>query len=263
VRVDLVELYTSVIDRKGAPVADLGRGDFSVLEDGRPQRVVRFELVRDLPIHAGVLLDTSASMLEELEDAVRAALRFFQQVITPRDRAAVITFNESHDLAVPFTNNPEVLAGGLAAVTAEGETALYDSLIYALHYFSGLKGKRALILLSDGQDVASRYRFEDALEFARRTGVAIYAIGLDLPQREFDARSKLQRLAEETGGHSFFIESAAHLDRVYERVEHELRSQYLLAYQSPEQEGGDRYRTVEVKVARPGLEARTIRGYYP
>jgi VWFA-related protein len=262
-RVDLVELYTTVIDRKGAPVADLTRADFSVLEDGRQQQVVRFELVRDLPIHAGVLLDTSASMLEELEDAVRAALRFFQQVITPRDRAAVITFNETHDLAVPFTNNPEVLAGGLAAVTAEGETALYDSLIYALHYFSGLKGKRALILLSDGQDVSSRYRFEDALEFARRTGVAIYAIGLDLPQREFDARSKLQRLAEETGGHSFFIESTGQLERVYERVEHELRSQYLLAYQSPEQEGGDRYRTVEVKVARPGLAAKTIRGYYP
>jgi VWFA-related protein len=263
VRVDLVELYATVLDRQGQPVEGLERSDFTVLEDGQPQKLLRFERVRDLPIHAGILLDTSASMLEELEDAVRAGLRFFHEVMTPRDRAAVITFNERPALAVPFTSNSEVLAGGLAALTAEGETALYDSLIYALHYFSGIQGKRALILLSDGQDVASRYSYEEALEFARRTGVAVYAIGLDLPQREFDVRSKLVRLAAETGGHHFFVEGVRHLDRVYERVQSELRSQYLLAYQSPQQEDGERYREVEVKVGKPGLEAKTVRGYYP
>ena len=130
-------------------------------------------------------------------------------------------------------------------------------------YFSGIQGKRALILLSDGQDVASRYSYEEALEFARRTGVAVYAIGLDLPQREFDVRNKLVRLATETGGHHFFIDGARHLDRVYERVQSELRSQYLLAYQSPQQEDGERFREVEVEVGKPGLEAKTVRGYYP
>jgi VWFA-related protein len=261
VRVDLVEVYATVVDRRGHPVEGLGHDDFTVLEDDRPQAVRRFERVRDRSIHAGILLDVSSSMMEELPEAVRAALRFFQLVIRPQDRAAVITFNETADLAVPFTGNQEVLAGGLATLEADGETALWDSVVYALHYFSGIKGKRAIVLLSDGLDVNSRYSFEETLDYARRSGVAVYAVGLDLPQREVEARSRLQRLAEETGGRVFFVQFARELERVYGQIEQELRSQYLLAYQSTQ--SGDRYRAVDVKVARPGLTAKTARGYYP
>ena len=141
---------------------------------------------------------------------------------------------------MPFTNDHEVLAGGLAGLTAEGETALHDSLVYALHYFSGLRGKRALILLSDGEDVGSAYTFDEALDFARRTGVPIYTIGLGVAQRDAMARTKLVRLAQDTGGRSFFIDSAEGLTSVYKRIETELRAQYLIAYQSSQgSEGGD------------------------
>src|SRR5690606_21928462 len=111
------------------------------------------------------------------------------------------------------------------------ETALYDSIIYALWYFSGVKGKRVLVLVSDGEDVRSRYRFDDVLRFARRSGVAIYAIGLGLPTRAEVARSALQRLAAETGGTAFFIDRAMELRNTYRTIEREVRSQYLLAYQ--------------------------------
>lgn len=267
VEVDFVELFTAVVDNKGRPVEGLTEKDFTVLEDGQPQQVRRFELVRDLPIYAGVLLDTSSSMGEgkgeKLEEAVKGALKFFEQVIQPKDRAAVFTFNDRPALAVRFTNQIDVLSGGLAGLTPEGNTALYDSLIYALYYFGGLKGKRAIILLSDGQDSGSHYSFNDALDYARRSGVAVYTVGIKLPPRDVDIRVKLQRLADETGGRPFFIDSARELERVFGEVETELRSQYLLAYQSPKQGKDDKFRAIEVKMSRPGLEARTIKGYLP
>jgi Ca-activated chloride channel family protein len=264
VQVDLVELYTTVVDRRGRPVAGLKREDFQVAEDGVPQRIRRFDMVKDQPIYAGILLDTSASMSERLDEAVRAALGFFEKVITPKDRAAVITFNGKPSLAVRFTNNREVLAGGVANLTAEGTTALYDSIIYALYTFGGIKGKRAIILLTDGMDEGSHYKFTDALDYARRAGVTLYTVGIHLEPNETDVRAKLQRLAEETGGRFFFVERASELAKVYAAVEADLRTQYLVAYEST-QPGGDRdkFRAVEVKLARPGLEAKTMRGYYP
>jgi VWFA-related protein len=265
VKVDLVELYTTVVDRRGRPADGLAREEFTVLEDGAEQEIVRFDRVRDLPVHAGVLIDTSSSMLEILPSATRAALTFFRDVITPKDRAAVITFAERPQLTAPFSSHHDVLAGGLAAASAEGETALWDAVVFAVHYFSGLRGKRAIVLLSDGVDTRSKYDFDEALEFARRSSVSFYIIALNTPQREIDARSKVQRLAAETGGRVFFLDRAAGMERIYSEIEEELRTQYLLAYQSAQapDRGGGKYRTIEVKVARPGLEARTIRGYLP
>ena len=261
VNVDLVELYTSANDRRGKPVADLTPADFRVREDGRPQELLRCEFVENLPIHAAVLLDTSSSMVEELEQAVAAASRFFEQLLTPRDRAAVISFADRPQLRVPFTHDPAVLAGGLARLDADGETALYDSVVYSLWYFSGIRGKRVLVLLSDGEDVKSRYGFEEVLEFARRSGVAVYAIGLGLSTTAQVARMNLQRLATETGGTAFFVERSGGFDAVYRSIERELRSQYLLAYQSDG--SGTGYRKVAVEVKRPGVSVTTVKGYYP
>jgi Ca-activated chloride channel family protein len=263
--VQFVELFTSAVDGRGRPVEGLARNDFKVYEDGVEQEVRRFELVKDVPIYAGVLLDTSGSMGDQgggkMEAAVRGALNFFENVITPKDRAAVITFADQPTLAVRFTNQQEVLAGGLAGLTPAGDTALYDSIVYGLYYFGGLKGKRAIIVLSDGQDYGSKYSFSETLEYARRSGVAIYTIGIDL--KDFETRTKLQRLSEETGGRAYLVGVTGDLTKTFEEVEKELRSQYLLAYQSSNQSRDEKFRAVEVKMAKPGLEAKTVRGYYP
>jgi Ca-activated chloride channel family protein len=260
--VDLVELYTTVVDRKGRPVEGLRQGDFSVLENRVPQTIRRFERAEDLPFHAAVVIDTSTSMADELRHAEKAALEFFEKVVTPRDRAAVVTFNDRPRLVVPFTSSLEMLAGGLAGMQAQGETALHDSVVFTLYHFGGLKGQRALILLSDGADSMSRYDFDDALEFARETGVAIYAIGLDIPTNEQEARSKLIRLCRETGGQQFFISRIAELDRVYQTIEQELRSQYLIAYQSSLEDDRS-FRRVQVELSDPTYIAKTISGYRP
>ncbi|HRC86074.1 MAG TPA: VWA domain-containing protein, partial [Thermoanaerobaculia bacterium] len=167
VSVQLVELYTTVTDRRGRPVDGLEASAFRVFEDKVEQTVRRFERVSDQPIHVVVLLDTSTSMVEELADAEKAAQQFFSTVLTPRDRGAVITFNERPSLAARFTADQDLLADGLAGLKADGETALYDALVYGLFYCSGIPGKRALVLLSDGEDVASRYGYEDVVEYAR------------------------------------------------------------------------------------------------
>lgn len=261
VDVQFVELYVSVLDREKRPILGLAEEAFTVLEDGAPQQPIRFREVDDLPIHAGILLDISASMEGRLELAQRAALAFVEQSIRPRDRAALITFNDHPNLAVKFTNELRDLAGGLAGLKAERGTALYDSLVFALHYFNGIKGQRALVVLSDGEDEHSRFPVEDALEYARRAGVAIYAIGLDLDKR--DARNKLERFADETGGRAFFVDDATRLAEIYSTIQTELRSRYYLAYQSTNTSGADDFRTVDVAVDVKGAEAKTLRGYYP
>lgn len=262
VDVELVELYTTVVDRRGRPVEGLTAADFTVNEDGTPQIIERFEQARGLPVHATLVLDTSSSMIEELPAATEAALRFFDSVLTARDRAAVVTFADHPELVARFTADRERLAQSVGGLRAEGETALYDAVVFGLHYLTGIRGKRAMILLTDGADSRSRYRFPAALEFARRTGVAIYAIGLAISTSQTEARMTLQRLAEETGGRAFFIERVAALSNVYLSIEGELRGQYLLAYSSTAA-GKDAFRTVAVKVAKPGLEAKTMAGYYP
>ena len=261
--VQLVELYTSVVDRQGRPVDDLTEADFSILEDGQAQSPVRFERVRDLPIRAGLLLDVSASMAESLELAQQAALGFFTETIGSKDRAALITFNDRPQLVVKLTNELLELGGGLAGLKAERGTALYDSIVFALYYFNGIKGQRALIVLSDGKDESSEFDFEQTLDFARRAGVTLYTIGLAFERGEGEARKALERLAGDTGGRAFFAETAEELSPIYQTIEEELRSQYLLVYQSTNAKADKKFRTVEVKLRESGVEARTIRGYYP
>ncbi|HEY0511210.1 MAG TPA: VWA domain-containing protein [Thermoanaerobaculia bacterium] len=257
--VNFVELYTSVFDRQGHPAAGLTQKDFAVSEDGARQEIARFERVTDLPIHAAVAIDVSASMDKSIDKARQAALQFLQGTIRPKDRAAVITFNDHPNLAVKFTNDIPALATGLAGLKAERGTALYDSIIFTLYYFTGVKGQRALLLLTDGKDEGSRFTFDDALEYARRAGVTIYAIGLgDDPDKR-----KLEKISGETGGRAFFLKSVDELAGIYATVEAELRSQYLIAYQSTNASGGNTFRSVDLKVNKPGLEAKTIRGYYP
>ena len=261
--VNFVELYVSAFDNRGRVAEDLTIDDVTVLEDGVEQGIRRFQKVTERPIHAGVLLDTSSSMDPELEDAEEAALGFFESVIRENDRACLIHFNDEPELVVPFTNEVSILAGGLAGLVAEGETSLHDSLIFALHYFSGLRGKRALVLISDGEDTSSEYSFADVLEFARRAGVAVYTVALGTSSRDAAARSTISRLARDTGGQSYFIDSASELRSVYKKVEIELRSQYLVTYQSTGRGPKDVFREIELKVHRKGLKAKTMRGYYP
>lgn len=262
--VRLVELFTTVLDGSGRPVQAVDPGIFRVLEDGMPQKVRIVEPVGETPIRVVTLIDNSLSMRERLEETREAALQFLQRTLRPVDQAAVITFNRTPRVAVGLTNDLEELREGLTGLLAEDQTSLYDSLAYGLQYLSGVKGQRAVLLLSDGMDRSSRLTFEQALECARRAGIAVYTIGLGLEEgARGEAGDKLRRMAAETGGRSWFVDSTAELDTVYQQIERELRSQYRISYQSSNNSPQDGFRAVRVEVAQKGMEARTISGYYP
>jgi Ca-activated chloride channel family protein len=256
-----VELYTHVVDRAGKPVEGLGAGEVHVFEDGVRQSVRLVERVEDAPLRLVTLIDNSASMRPRLEPARQAALQFLRRTLRPRDQAAVITFNRSPHVAVGLTGDLKALEDGLSGLMADEETSLYDSLIFSLQYLGGAPGQRAVLLLSDGEDHTSTFGFAEALESARRAGIAVYAIGIDLPRGT--PTEHLAKLAAETGGRSFFLRGTGELDRAYQEIERDLRSRYRISYQSSNTTPGDAFRAVRVELARPGVEARTISGYYP
>lgn len=263
--VHFVELYASVYDRRGRPVLGLTADDFEVFEEGERQTLRRFQWVDDLPLHTVLLLDTSASMEERLPGVTQAARTFLRQALSPSDRAALIPFNHQPQVAVRFSNDLDALSRQLDALRAAGSTSIYDSLVFALQYFQGIRGQKALLLLSDGEDESSRFDLTAALEAARRAGVMIYAVWLEGAKLDRPARRVLTRLADDTGGRAYFGAAMEDLPALYASILAELRSQYLLGYQSTSTLPPARFRQVEVDARADGerAEVRTIAGYYP
>ena len=264
VDVDLVELYTAVVDSRGRPVRGLSERDFRIFEEGQEQRLDRFSEVADLPVHVALVLDTSTSMTLRLPDVRRAASAFLREMVRPHDEVTIVTFDDVPRVRVDFTHDPEMLANGLEGLQARGGTALYDSILFTLDLLQEVRGQRVLVLLSDGLDERSGHTADEVRELARRAAVTLYAIGI------VDGRSRaptidralLERLAEESGGRSYFVSRTSELDDVYAEIEHDVRSRYLLAYYSSHA-GETSFRLVDVKLGQPRLAARTIRGYYP
>ena len=255
--VDLVELFASVTDATGRPVSDLAAGEFRISEDGVEQPIRGAEMVSDLPLSVGLLLDTSASMDRDLSASRVAAGRFLDSVLTSRDRATLLSFNHETRLVVPMTRSRSELHEGLEALSAWGGTTLHDSIMLTLHYFHGLGGRRALVVLTDGHDEHSRFELDELLDSAVRSGIIVHVIALG----EATDGADLKRLAEGTGGTFSRVGLSLQLSEVYAAIEQEIRSQYRLSYQSSLR--GTAFRSVEVETTRSGLEVRSLRGYYP
>ncbi len=262
VDVNLVELYTTVTDKNGLLIRGLEQGEFEVWEDGRPQRIAKFELVENLPLTLGITIDTSGSMFESLGEAQRAAVGFLDNIITPRDRCFALAFADRPMLLMKRTSDVGAIAEMLEDLRANGSTSLHDAIVTSLYYYRGVRGRRALVLLSDGEDTSSTLEFAEALEYAKRSGVSVFSIGLRIGKLDIGVRRKLEKLSTETGGRTFYIQDAADLVAVYEDIERELRSQYLVAYSSDQAGEQDQYHEVTIKVRRGKLKARTLRGYY-
>lgn len=259
--VQRVELYATVLDGRGRPVTGLSEDDFKVFDDTVEQDLLRFDTVENLAINVALLMDVSSSMRRQLELASRSARGFFETVLTPKDQASLLIFNDDIRQVVPFTSDVERLLREATGFRAWGTTRLHDSLMFTVHSFGGLSGKRALVLLSDGQDVDSDFPFRQVLEAALKSRLAVYPIVLGLEDTE--TLENLRTLATETGGRFFAIDRVEQLDRVYRRIEEELRSQYVLVYEPPPRTVRGELRRVRVEMARPGLRARTLSAYYP
>jgi Ca-activated chloride channel homolog len=259
--VHLVELPTVVL-KDGKPVDGLAQTAFKVLDEGQPVEIAKFEQVKDLPLSIGMAVDTSGSMDTRMDTAREAGAAFFQNVLKQGDKAFLVAFDSSPHLIQKWSGDLRTIQSGLAKMRPEESTALYDAVVYSLYNFLGVKGQKALILVTDGKDTISKFTYEQALEYAQRAAVPIYAIGLGIRGAEVDVKSKLNRLCAETGGTSYYIDQVADLSRIYHDIQNELRSQYVLGfYPTADVKSGGKWREVTVQTAEG--KVKTIRGYYP
>lgn len=261
----LVKVTATVRDAEGRLVGDLTRGDFEILENGRPQRITQFERGR-VPVSLGVVLDVSQSMLGQRMDDARAALRrFLVDLLEPGDEVFLMVFNHDPRLEAPWTRGPSRLRGRLDGVRPYGATAIYDALVTALPMFAHRAHDRAaVVIISDGSDTASDVTREDVRWQIRRSDAFVYAVGIDAPERRpindrVNARL-LRDVTAESGGYTEIIADSPELAPATERIAEELNHQYTLAY-APEVPPDGRYRRIVVRVRGGDYRVRARRGY--
>ena len=263
--VNLVKVTATVRDAEGRLVGDLTRGDFEILENGRPQRIMHFDQGR-VPVSLGVVLDVSQSMLGQRMDDARAALRrFLVDLLEPGDEVFLLLFNHDPKLEAPWTLGPSRLRGRLDGVRPYGATAIYDALVMALPMFADRTHDRAaVVIISDGSDTASDVTREDVRWQIRRSDAFVYAVGIDAPERRpindrVNARL-LRDLTAESGGYTEVIADSPELAPATERIAEELNHQYTLAY-APAVPPDGRYRRIVVRVRGGDYRVRARRGY--
>jgi Ca-activated chloride channel family protein len=233
-----------------------------VLDEGKPVKISKFEYVKNLPLSIGLAIDTSGSMQPRMMEAQKAVAEFFQKTLRNGDKAFVFSFDTQPQLIQKWTPHLADLNAGLSKLRAEESTALYDAIVYSLYNFLGVRGQKALVVITDGKDTSSKFTWDQAVEYARRAAVPIYGIGIGIKSTEIDVRYKFGKFCNETGGNVYYIERAEDLRKIYTDIQNELRSQYLLGFYPPaDQKPGSKWHEVTVQVDQG--RAKTIRGYYP
>jgi len=268
VNVKLVNVFVNVTDANGAFVGGLKQNDFAVFEDGRPQKIAVFERVSQMPLNLTLAIDTSGSVSKDLHAEAEAAHRFVQNILRPQDRMSLMQFSTTVSQLTPFTDKPAAIDRGLKKLHTDFATALYDAIVQGSDRLRPLEGRKALILISDGDDTIADATYPEALEHALRNEVMIYSL-IDVPVaasagRDTGGEHTLISFSQQTGGRYFYVNEGG-LDAAFQHVSEELRTQYLIGYYPQHQvPGADFHRiTVTIPRAAPGqfkLSYRT--GYY-
>jgi Ca-activated chloride channel family protein len=264
--VDEVTLHATVVDDKNRLVTDLTRNDFTVFEDGQPQKITAFRR-EDIPVAMGIVIDNSGSMRDKRQ-AVNAAAINFVKSSNPQDKVFIVNFNEDFFLDQEYTSSIPKLKDALERIEARGGTALYDAVVASSDHLkkSGLLEKKVLLVVTDGEDNASRESLEQAIRrLQEENGPTVYTIGLLGEEHSKRARRALRQMAEETGGIAFFPQGLGEVDAITQQIAHDIRNQYTIGYKpsKPQSQGG--FRTVKVDANAKGykkLQVRTRSGYY-
>lgn len=288
VDVNLVNLFFSVRDRKGAYVSTLGRDDFTVFEDGKPQEIRFFSRETDQPLTLGLLVDVSRSQEALIEVERSASSRFFQRVLRQKDMSFLISFGVDAELLQDYTGSPQLLAraldrlrlnAGVSGMSPTGSplplpgggrgTVLYDAVwLASKEKLRGEVGRKALIVITDGVDVGSRVKLQEAIEEAQRADAIVYVILFEDPRYTswqyggVSGEGAMRRLADETGGRVFRVSRRESLDDIYDTVQTELRSQYSAAYAPANQARDGSFRRIEVRTKNRDYRVQVRRGYY-
>jgi Ca-activated chloride channel family protein len=268
-RVDEVNVLFIATDRHGKFVRNLNQKDFTILDDHKPpQTIVNFRRETDLPLELGLLVDTSGSVRTRFDFEQEAAVSFLQRTLRPNfDKAFVMGFNGHSQIAQDFTDNVTLLATGVHNLHSSGGTALYDAIYHACRD-KLIKGKadhpvrRAIVVISDGEDNQSEYNKAQAIEMAQRAEVIIYAISTDDSGLVLRGDKALQQLADTTGGRAFFPFKMKDIRNSFSAIEDELRSQYVVSYRPADFDADGRFRSIEITALKKDLQVRARKGYY-
>ena len=278
VDVNLVVLHATVLDKKGRMINDLRQDNFRVYEDGVPQKLSVFSHA-DIPVTMGIVIDDSGSMRDK-RSAVNAAALTFVKTSNPQDQVFVVNFNDVYYLDTPgdFASNIEELKSALDKIDSRGGTALYDAVYASLdHLKLGNRDKKVVLVVTDGEDNASRYALEELTRYAQKSNAVIYTIGLlggEEPGGLFKikrsgtrrAAKVLEKLAEITGGQAYFPKSLDEVESTCVQIARDIRNQYTLAYYPTNTKKDGTYRAVRVDAtsspSRDRLQVRTRTGYY-
>jgi Ca-activated chloride channel homolog len=268
-RVDEVHLIFIATDKHGKFVRDLTQSDFSVLDDNKPpQSIANFQRQTGLPLNLGLLVDTSGSVRSRFDFEQQAAVGFLQNAIRPKfDQAFVMGFNQDEHITQDYTDDPALLAAGVQKLRNGGGTALYDAIYYACKQRLSKQEndrpqRRAIVLVSDGEDNQSQVTQAQAIEMAQRAEVIIYAISTDDSGLVLRGDRVLEQLAEATGGRAFFPFKMKDIKNSFAAIEDELRSQYEISYHPADFEANGQYRPIQITALNKSLQVRARKGYY-
>ncbi|MFB0518820.1 MAG: VWA domain-containing protein, partial [Acidobacteriota bacterium] len=253
VEVDLVPVYVTITDREEKLVPNLEQEDFILTEDDIPQVISHFSR-ENVPLSMVILIDISSSMIgARMNRAQQAAVDMVERMITGDNRAMVIGFDDRVYLFQDFTDSPPLLKSAINSMEADGGTALYDAIAHTVRKLRNMSGKKAIILLSDGDDTHSQLIFDDVLDYSAHSDILVYAVGL---QRLTFSQTfikdtnvtinQLDRISSITGGRAYFPSFIDHLPQIYRQISRELQSQYSLAYRSTNRKKDGTWRTIQV-----------------
>lgn len=266
-----VNVVFVVTDKHGRRITDLKQNDFTVADDNKPPQQIRsFSAETNLPLEVGLLIDASNSVRDRFKFEQESAIEFLNQTIHPgKDKAFVIGFDVTPEVTQDFTDQTDLLARGVHDLRAGGGTALYDALYYACRD-KLLKSpkqaqavRRAIILLSDGDDNQSHVSREEAIEMAQRADAIVYTISTNVSGSKGQGDKVLERIADATGGRAFFPFQIRDVANAFAEIQDELRSQYAIAYKPADFKADGHYRTIEIVANdRKNFKVRSRRGYY-
>jgi len=270
-RIDLVTLGVTVTDRQGSFLAELTRDDFEIREDGRPQTITSFArgdgAVVELPMHLGLLFDTSGSMGEDIQLARSAAIKFLNTLSDAVDMTLVDFDTEVRVARYDQANFPRMVER-IRGRQPDGWTALYDALGVYLDGSAGDDGRKILVLYTDGGDTRSTLSFSDVMTLVRASDVTIHTVGFLENQpssTRIGQRMRLMDIAQTTGGQAFFPSAMKDIEAAYEKIVAQIRNQYTLGYVSTNTTQDGSWRRVEIRVTKPGLRGLRVqarRGYF-
>lgn len=263
-----VNMLFSVTDKRGRFVTDLTRNDFEVTENKKPQEILEFTSESNLPLRLAILVDTSNSIRERFRFQQEAAVNFVNGIMRDQDKAIVVSFDSSAELVADLTNDTNKLENAIRGLRPGGGTSMYDAIYFACHdklmqdqplY----KFRRAMVVLSDGEDDDSHHSRDQALEMAQKADVVVYTISTNISRQPTDGDKVMRYFAEQTGGLAFFPFQASDLNQSFENIANELRHQYNLLYRPEPLKNDGLFHSVHINVkGHKNFIVRARKGYY-